>query len=372
MNRYETHTLIAKSLALDLRPEYRDDLLEMIKGDKISWNRFFQIGSNHLVLQNLYRVYETHQISSQLPEEVYNELKNIFTLNAERNRKILEQAVEINHLLTINNITPVFLKGVAHIMNGLYEDPAERIMGDIDLLVAKDQIIPAVEILVENGYKAPVMMSDDLNHIYKKHHPRLHKPDMPAYIEIHWDAVKPPYNKAFSYPDVFSRKVLSKQYKDCHTMSLDDAAIHNFIHSQLEHEGHNYARVYLRNIYDLLLLSSRCALQDVYDSFDPYQVRAFSYLHLTETVFGVSLLAENKKKKSSSLFIFRYKLNIRFITGSFLFQLLNRLYISTIQKLILFISSKRIRRLTYNNLSSRAWYRQHFKSYRNIFGRRTD
>ena len=37
------------------------------------------------------------------------------------------------------NINPIFMKGSSYLIQGLYEDPAERMIGDIDFLVSKNK-----------------------------------------------------------------------------------------------------------------------------------------------------------------------------------------------------------------------------------------
>jgi len=370
MNRYNTYKFLSDCMSMDFRNESFRDIILMIQSGDLDWNKFFQIGSNHLVLQNLYRCFSTQQVLEYLPESVSNELHNIYTLNKERNNKILSAALEINHLLRSNHITPVFLKGVSHLMNQLYHEPGERIMADIDFMVSRDQILPAVEILTGHGYIAPIKLSPDLNHIYKKHYPRLHKPGMPAYVEIHWEAAKPKYAKNFKYAELFERKIPSRLYPDCYTLTMEDSVVHNFIHSQLENGGHIYARIFLRNMYDLLLLSRSVDLQEAFSKYGLHSKKSASYIHLTEKVFGVPLASSDNRAKSNKLFLYRHKLNVSHITLSFLFQVFSHFYISYIKKVYLAITDRRVRALSMQNLSKREWYKQHFKSYKNIFSKK--
>ena len=51
-----------------------------------------------------------------------------------------------------NGIKSVLLKGGASVVSGLYDDPAERILTDIDVLIAPAQIEAAEKALRANGY----------------------------------------------------------------------------------------------------------------------------------------------------------------------------------------------------------------------------
>ena len=63
----------------------------------------------------------------------------IYGLNRERNIQILQRIDDITAELNKKNIQPVFLKGTANLLDGLYSDLGERMIGDIDFLV-KEQL----------------------------------------------------------------------------------------------------------------------------------------------------------------------------------------------------------------------------------------
>ena len=64
-------------------------------------------------------------------------MKNITEINRERNKLIIDQAKEINKLLLMHNIKPIFLKGMAALVEGIYNDIGERMISDIDLIVSE-------------------------------------------------------------------------------------------------------------------------------------------------------------------------------------------------------------------------------------------
>jgi hypothetical protein len=59
-------------------------------------------------------------------------MKHITDLNRERNQQTIEQAREIILLLLAYSITHIFLKGTGNLLEGLYEDIAQRMVGDIN------------------------------------------------------------------------------------------------------------------------------------------------------------------------------------------------------------------------------------------------
>src|SRR5690606_29812368 len=50
------------------------------------------------------------------------------------------------------SIDHVFIKGMSLITGNIYNDPAERMIGDMDLLVAENQIHTAFDLLTKHGY----------------------------------------------------------------------------------------------------------------------------------------------------------------------------------------------------------------------------
>ena len=64
-----------------------------------------------------------------IPEEVEQAFAEIYDLNRERNQQILQQIDDITAELNKENIQPVFLKGTANLLDGLYSDVGERMIG---------------------------------------------------------------------------------------------------------------------------------------------------------------------------------------------------------------------------------------------------
>jgi len=80
-----------------------------------------------------------------VPDVLEQHLKEIYTLNRTRNEQILLQVKEMNATLNAANISPIYLKGTGNLIDGIYGDIGERIIGDIDFLVAeKDFLTTAV------------------------------------------------------------------------------------------------------------------------------------------------------------------------------------------------------------------------------------
>jgi hypothetical protein len=101
-------------------------------------------------------------------------MEHVTELNRKRNEQIIQQAREINNLLLSNNIIPIKKKkGTGNLLEGLYEDIAERMVGDIDFFFSKNDYTKAIDVLTDFGYE-PVI-KQDYYFPYFKHYQRIRK-----------------------------------------------------------------------------------------------------------------------------------------------------------------------------------------------------
>ena len=86
-------------------------------------------------------------------------------------------------------ITPVVLKG-AGLATTVFREPAERDLGDIDLLLAENEIDRAVSALGGHGYQVPG--AEEVEAGYREHHfhVRVQRPDG-IIVELHWNLTRP-------------------------------------------------------------------------------------------------------------------------------------------------------------------------------------
>lgn len=252
MNYKETLFFIGKCLTINYEKHNKTIVEEKIKLDKVDWDNVVKLSTKHYVFPALYCNLKRADFLHYLPSDLVEYMKHITDLNRQRNLKIIEQAKEINDLLLKNNITPIFLKGTGNLLEGLYKDIAERMVGDIDFIVSKDEFQKTVLLLKENNYKKT---SDSLiNPIISKHYPRLFNENKTAAVEIHLEMVRDKLSLSFNYNNVF-KSILKKDnfsflsYKDQLTLTI--------LASQHNDFGSYYKNLSLRNTYDSYLLSRK-------------------------------------------------------------------------------------------------------------------
>ncbi len=363
MDHFQTYTLLARCLALDFAGNHRQSVIDAFESQKFSTEKFVKMADGHLVLQTLYLLLEKHDLISHISQELAEHLKMVFDINTARNEKILEQVVSVNSMLSQENITPVYLKGTGNILDGLYSNPGERILHDIDFLVEEKDFDKTVEIFLANAYHTdPFNISEIIKS--SKHYPILHKEGFPVSVEIHRLPVRSEYTLKFSPEMVFRNKIKSRGNSGCFVMSDGHKAIHIFIHSHLEDNGYLFAKTFLRSLYDLLLLSNRVNLEEVFSGFGYYRRKSTDFLDIMYKSFGIEPSKRSTPKIYFHFYFARYRLNIRYRLINIISTLMIKMYLSYIKKPVLALTDKELRKSLIGKLKDRNWYGKHFGRYR--------
>jgi hypothetical protein len=355
-------------LTIDKHPDSLLKVKEQIGKNTVDWIKFVGLCSNHLITPAIYLKFINTNILSILPDELQFYLKEIYELNYSRNHLILGQVSEICDLLAENKIYPILLKGAGNLIDKLYSDPAERIMGDIDLLVTETEYLKAAQILIDYGYtESNLFYFDDVTTL--KHYPRLSHQEKIASVEIHRLPVDDNYVKWLNQ-DIIRRTIKkAEEYPNCYVMSDEDKITLNFIHSQLTNKGHKSGVVPLRDVYDLFLLAEKVNLTDLLRKIIPYK-KAGNYFFLSQRILGVNIGYLAKPTLSNKWLLFKHDLNFK----SKAFYTVNKITTELYERLIIRYSglifksfySKKIRSFISKRLKEPLWYKTQLKSWKNM------
>lgn len=370
MTNKELFYFTGQCLALDEHPQFRKEIIELIEKDAIDWEKLIGLCSNHLVLPLIYLKFKSHGILPHLPGEVMEHLVEIHALNHSRNLQILQQLKEVTALLNQAGIYPVYLKGAGHLLNGLYDDLGERMIGDIDFLVPEKDYLPTARLLEKEGYSTGGTFYGDVNVL--KHYPRLFKPGVPADLEVHRMPVAEKHASWFNAELIFKEKKTVSSLEGCFVLSDRHNLIHNFIHCQLGHQGHNTGIVAFRDLYDVYRLSKRTEVRSILAEIKPRQ-KAIAYFVLAGKALGLAGEFYPSPNLSSRILILKHDLNYSskmfYNTYRTINYILKRIVDGYIRQFIQSFYSKKMRRSVMDRLSNRQWYMAHLKSYKNIFQR---
>ena len=294
MNYKETLFFIAKCLTISLEEKNRQEIEKQLKSTSIDWDAVVKVSTAHYVFPALYCNLKHADFLQYLPQELVSYMEHITDINRERNKQIISQAQELNRLLLANNIRPIFLKGTGNLLAELYEDTAERMVGDIDFIFSKEDYPKAITILRKFGYyrKAPSFPT-------KRHYARLIKKGSIAAVEIHKDLLSiKKYTSEFNYSYVAKDTQI---INDVAVLSYTNKLNLSIIANQINDDGFYYKRMALRNAYDVFLLSKKTSAKYAMIKLDKLSHPLNCFLAACCEVFNkVNSLRYNKTKKTAS------------------------------------------------------------------------
>jgi Uncharacterised nucleotidyltransferase len=167
-----------------------------------------------------------------VPEEVLDYLSGVYTLNQQRNATHLNAVEELLERLHKHDIEPVMLKGAAALTTDLYDDPDERIIGDLDFLVPRAQLTETEQVVRSLGY---LPFADKAKTIPSIHLPRLHHEKTGVTIEVHFDVVARHFPKMIPTAGALAdRKLHDWRGSLIATLSDRHRVIHNIMHLQTD------------------------------------------------------------------------------------------------------------------------------------------
>jgi hypothetical protein len=304
MTYKETLFFVAKCLTINHEAHNKLIVEEVLQSDTVDWDEVVKLSTAHYVFPALYCNLKRASFLSYLPEDLVEYMKYITELNRERNEEIIAQAKELNTLLLEHDITPIFIKGTGNLLEGLYEDIAERMVGDIDFLFSKKDIFRAVIILKPFGYFSDIEQS----YLFPgtKHYPRLKNHNKIAAVEIHQQLMKfGNYYKDFSYNFIKRdlktiNKITLLSYKNQLSLSI--------IASQINDYGFKHKSIALRNAYDVFLLSKKTKAKNAFKKLNRLEHPLDCFLASCFEVFNKpSTLKYTKTKKIEKYLVLFHK-----------------------------------------------------------------
>ncbi|MDB9760175.1 nucleotidyltransferase family protein [bacterium] len=298
MNYKESLYFIAKCLTISLEEKNRDEIEKQLKSTSIDWNAVVKVSTAHYVFPALYCNLKRVDFLQYLPQELVSCMEHITDINRERNRQIISQANELNNVLLANNIRPIFLKGTGNLLAGIYQDIAERMVGDIDFIFSKEDYPKAITVLREFGYselkKQKYYFPGPL-----RHYRRLLKEKNIAAIEIHRDFLnKKKYTNEFNYRNVDKD---SQVINGVRVLSYGNKLNLSIIANQINDNGFSNKTMDLRNAYDVFLLSKKINAKDAMNTLDKLKHPLNCFLAACYEVFNsINSLEYNKTTKTAS------------------------------------------------------------------------
>jgi len=302
VNYKETFFFIAKCLTISLEDKNKQVIEKKIKCDMIDWDAVVKVSTAQFVFPALYYNLKRADFLQYLPKDLVSSMQYITDLNQERNEQIIREAKELNTLLLANNITPIFLKGTGNLLAGIYEDIAERMVGDIDFIFSKEDYPKAITILRGFGY-SEVEKKEYYPPDKKKHYRRLQKETNIAAVEIHSGLLN---LKESIYANEFNYNIVKKDcqvIKGVTVLSYANKLNLSIIANQINDSGFYYKTIALRNAYDVFLLSKKTNTKDAVNSLNKLSHPLNCFLAACDVVFNNSETIEYNKNVKTALYL---------------------------------------------------------------------
>jgi hypothetical protein len=368
MSPKEIYFFLGRCLALEDIPELKQDVREEFNRPDFSWEQFVQVGSSHLVLPALYVKLRNAGLKEALPEDLHKHLEQIYMLNVERNRKLLEQISWLDQLLKQSGIYPVFLKGSGALLEELYADPGERVLADIDCLVGKENFEHAAQLLQKEGYTHPPFVREKLPLMH--HYPSLFKAGEPAPIEIHKYPVGIRQLQYLNLEEINARMSRPKEAGRPSILSGHNQILVNVIHSQLKDGGQYYARIPLRSMYEFYRLTRRHDLSDLRIRSDRLRLVLNNYMAVAARLFTPAEPLPLENRLRTRMYLHRFSLNKTsrwYNRMSHFLRSLAELIYNYVYLLATSLFNKEYRKYLRTRITNPAWYRHHFAVVRKRF-----
>lgn len=350
---------VGECLSLAKYPERKRTIENLINSDYVDWDLVVKLSSNQMVVPTLYLNLKRNNLLKNLPEGLDLYFEEITQANTQRNKALLKQANHLVILLEEHQIKPLFLKGTAHLIAGLYQDLGERMVGDIDILVAKNQVKEVAAMLKNEGYYNR-LKNEEL--AKPRHYRRLAHKAYIASVEIHWDILEEGHKHNLNYDVLFDDKQKIDSY---YLPSFEYQALHNVLNAQVNDHAYKRGLILIRQLYDCFLLSFKPNVNAALKAYKHDSFLKNLYLKWVSDLFKTEKILY-KKSLVLNLLLLRYQL----MTNKKLYKIAsetsyfsNRFY-NYPRQVVLSFSNKSKRQNIIKSLITKGWLKRHIESYK--------
>ncbi len=226
---------------------------ERIELDPAGWDQVFQLAAVQSVTPLLYDRLKGRGMLEIVPEEMRVQFKAEFRKNALRNLALYSELSRISKAFEAEGIPILLLKG-AHLARGVYETAGLRVVGDLDLLVPRQDMLRSAELIQSIGYDGSHVFTEDWINSFK-HLPEFVKRGSFEKVELH--STIDDFKKATTFKiDVFWDESVPANVDETGLLALspENLILHLCFHNAYSH----LFEFSLRPYCDLQTVIARC------------------------------------------------------------------------------------------------------------------
>jgi Uncharacterised nucleotidyltransferase len=186
-------------------PDTAERVRQLLK-EQIDWNYLIEIASYHgtipLLFWNLSRL-----APDDVPETTLNQLKAASNAIACRNLSLTGELLKLLNRFRDRGIRALPLKGPA-LADAAYGNLSLRQFCDLDILVPKDDMLKAKEVLVLQGYhpKLDLTAGEEAAYLESHHDYKFVRPKDSVVVEIQWGVTQWSFAFPFDFEDAWKRR----------------------------------------------------------------------------------------------------------------------------------------------------------------------
>jgi hypothetical protein len=291
-------TLFFVSQCLTINHEEKNKLVieAVLKAGTVDWEAIVKFSTAHYVFPALYLNLKRADFLHYLHEDLIEYMAHITNLNRERNEQIVIQAKEINVLLQSHGIVPIFLKGTGNLLEGLYTDIGERMVGDIDFIVSENEFEKTIKLVKKLSYDT-IIEELEPNH---RHYPRLISKYRIACIEIHKELLRKEFSSIFNYNIIIDKLQI---INEINLLDYEHQLYLIVFSNQINDYGWQYKSIQLRTLYDIFLISKKCSLDNLHQFDDKIKDLISIYITVINLILNEIMYLKVKHKKEHDTYI---------------------------------------------------------------------
>jgi len=252
MSRTAAFQFLCNCLSRDATAASQEALLRSAKNPPFNWETLVQIAGETLVAPAMLSALQSKDLIEAVPADVVDFFDGMAILNQQRNEQLVREAIELAAIHNEIDVVPVFLKGAAHLLSGLYPELAQRIMLDLDVLVPADRFSDCIDRLRANGFTELLTDRDFSGH---HHHPPLGRHGGLASVELHSEPLDLPYRRLLPAAEVFRvALVLERGAVKLAVPSGSCRMVQTVAHAELADQAYLYGQLPLRELLDFVRL----------------------------------------------------------------------------------------------------------------------
>jgi len=269
--------------------------LRVLAGASIDWDYLFRLARRHSILPLIYRQLQTHA-SDLVPNDRLVQLKQSYQENVARNLVLTSELMTLLRTFTTAGIESIPFKGPALALIA-YDDLSLRRFVDLDVIVKKEDVFRARDILLQAGYKTPKPLNEDqqLVLLRTQHCLQFNRENGRMIFELHWNVASDLFASPVSVTDLWRQLIdIEIAGQVVKSFSADDLLFSLCVHGSRHIWERlswicDVAELIKRQQLDWAMLMDRAIKTDCERMF-------YLGLFLAERLLGASLPAEVRAK----------------------------------------------------------------------------